>query len=300
MRTSLLFVVLLCGIVAGCRPEPAAPAVAPAPAAAPAPPQPASTPEAAVTVLVERLLARDGVGYARLALPPPLHAEVQAAWRESRSRWPLDELPLHTRLPRMLAALSAKDAEAQLNATFRRQFAGADADIDDAIRTLDQFGRQYVASAPDYTEGERDHLRQLIGAASSWALQAPLSDAARARGLFAGLTRAARDAGIDEAEDFARLGMEPTLARLSPFLGALSEGFATHYGLDLRAALASVVVERVEREGDQARVHVAYRFAGKPIRLVVPVRRVDGHWYLEGQMRDARRTLDSEQAPAKD
>ena len=293
MRTHCLLALLLCCITGGCRP--AQPPAAAAPDSTvpvrPQPPQPARTPEAAVSVLVDRLRAHDAVGYARLALPPELHAQVEAAWRDGRSHWPLDELPLESRLPRMLAALSAKDAEADLDATFKRQFAGADRDIDEAIRTLDQFGRQYVDAAPEYTAGERSHLRQLIGALSGWALQAPLSDPGRASALFATLAAAARQTGIDDAADYQALGMDASLVRIGPFLATLGQGLRQQYGLDLDAALASVHSEVIERDGDSARLRVRYRFAGKPIEVMVPVRRVAGRWYLEGQMRDARRSL---------
>lgn len=300
MRTLRLFAILLCCVIgSGCRREPPLPQATATAPVRPAPPQPARTPEAAVTVLVERLRARDGVGYARLALPPPLHARVEAAWREGRSHWPLDELPLESRLPRMLAALSASNAEADLDATFDRQFAGADADIDDAIRSLDQFGRQYVDAAPDYTAAERSHLRQLIGAMSSWAQQAPLSDPARARPFFARLAQAARRTGIDGADDYAQLGMQTTLERLAPFLGTLADAFAEQYGLDLDAALASVRTQVVERRGDHARVEVDYVFAGTPVKIVIPVTEVDGAWYLDGQMRDAARSLESMTADAR-
>ncbi len=69
----------------------------------------------------------------------------------------------------MLASLQEKNALANFKATFRRQFAGADRDIDLAIRTLAQFGGQYVQKEAGYSKDERDHVVQTIAALSSWA-----------------------------------------------------------------------------------------------------------------------------------
>jgi hypothetical protein len=42
----------------------------------------------AVYLLRDRLLARDGAGFARLAVPPALHGEPLTAGALGRSRWP--------------------------------------------------------------------------------------------------------------------------------------------------------------------------------------------------------------------
>ena len=104
-----LLVALLCiGLPACERDAPSGTAIGVA--ARPAP-QAARKPVDAVHVLRDRLLARDGAGFARLAVPPALHARLQEDWKAGHTRWPLDELPLDARLPKMLAALQEKNAE---------------------------------------------------------------------------------------------------------------------------------------------------------------------------------------------
>ena len=139
------------------------------------PAQAARKPVDAVNVLRDRLLARDGAGFARLSVPPALHAELVQGWQQGHSRWPLDELPLDAKIPKMLASLQEKNAESKLMATFRRQFAGADRDIDQAIRTLVLFGGEYVQKEADYTPEEREHVAQALVAVGDWARAAPLS-----------------------------------------------------------------------------------------------------------------------------
>lgn len=246
--------------------------------------RPAATrPADAVYLLRDRLLARDGAGFAQVAVPPALHGALEQAWRAGQSRWPLDELPLDARLPRMLAALQAPGADKALLLTFRQQFAGADADIDQAIRTLMVFGEEYAQADPDSSAAERDHSRQAIAALGGWALQAPLSDPKRAQRFFPVLAAAAVRSGIDGragATEFSRLGMTQSLNRLSPFLATLLAQLRQQYGLDLDAALRSVHVSLIQQTGDQASLRLRYRLAGRQIDTIVPVVRVDGHWYL--------------------
>ena len=276
-----LLVALLCiGLPACERDAPSGTAIGVA--ARPAP-QAARKPVDAVHVLRDRLLARDGAGFARLAVPPGLHARLASGWSAGRTRWPLGELPLDARLPKMLAALQQKDAQSTLIATFDHHFKGADRDIDQTIRTLVVFGGEYVQKAPDYTAAEREHVVQAIAAIGDWAVAAPLSDPARARRFFTALVAAAQRSGIDGRAGnaaFARLGMDDSLRRLSPFLATLVAQLRDQYGLDLDASLRGLDVRLLEQTGDSARLRLRYTLAGRPIDAIVPVVRIDGHWYL--------------------
>ncbi len=277
---------LLCiaALLAGCQPRPATPgAPAESRQARALPPQPARRPVDAVHVLRDRLLARDGLGFARLAVPPALFDRVEQAWRRGGSRWPLDELPLDSRIPRMLAALQAPGAEKALMATFRGQFANADGDIDQAIRALAVFGGEFVQTDPGYSGHEREHISQAIAAASHWATRAPLADPARADPFFAALAAAARRTGIPATQGeklYPSLGMAQTLNRLTPFFATLIDQLRRQYGLDLDAAMRSMQATLVQQTGDSARLRVRYALAGRPIDAVVPVVRIDGRWYL--------------------
>ena len=283
---------LLAALLAGCQRDdaPASPiAVAPTARVAPA-----QRPVDAVLLLRDRLLARDGAGFARLAVPPGLHARLASGWSAGRTRWPLDELPLDARLPKMLAALQEKNAESKLMATFRRQFAGADRDIDQAIRTLVLFGGEYAQKEADYSAEEREHVAQAIAALGDWALQAPLSDPKRAQPLFAALVAAAQRSGIDGKAGnaaYARLGMEASLNRLSPFLATLLAQLRLQYGLDIDASLRGMDARLLEQTGDSARLRLQYSLGSREIDAIVPAVRIDGHWYLADFVHHAEASL---------
>ena len=248
------------------------------------------TPSAVVRTLATRLQAGDLAGYARTAVPPALHAELEAAWREDRTRWPLSELPFAAKFPPLLSAFAAEDAEASLLAAFDRQFAGADRELDAAAESLSVFGVQYVQSEGEFSDAERVHYAQAIEALGAWARAAPLSDRTRAATSIRRLASAARATGLDEPADFTALGMEGSLERLQPFMAAMLRTLAD-YGLDLSATAQGMQVEPVSQEGDLATVRVAYPLAGRTVTTELQLERIDGRWYPSDSLRNARASL---------
>ncbi|WP_242111930.1 hypothetical protein [Luteimonas aquatica] len=276
-RLALVALLLACG---ACR-QPSAPA--PAQAAAPG----AERPAQAVSLLTRHLRDNDLAAFARDAVPADLHAQLDAAWREGRTRWPLDALPLGERVPQMLGALARPGAEARLGADFDRQFARADAELKSTAATLGLFTAQYLRNEGDFSESEREHYAQLVVAATRWAQAAPLSDPQRARAAIAQLAAAARQTGLASDADFALLGLQDSLRRLSGFSLACKQVLAG-YGLDLDAGLGALDASLQSQTGDSALVRMRYRFAGEPIDAIVRVERIEGRWYVSDFLRQAR------------
>ena len=282
-----LLLACLCTLAAAaCRQGPESPA-AQAPAAQA---NGAASPADAVRLLTGHLRANALDAYARDAIPPALYAQMDTAWREGRTRWPLDELPLGERLPDVLAALANPGSEAHWNRVFDRQFANADREIDSTAATLGLFGVQYVANEGDFSESERDHYTQIITAISRWAQSAPLADAGRAHAAIPALVAAARQTGLASEADFTRLGMDESLRRMTPFAAAAKQVLAG-YGLDLDAGLGALDASLQSQTGDTAKVRMRYLLAGQAIDTVVEVERHDGRWYLSDVLRHARAAL---------
>jgi len=262
--------------VAGCE-------RAPAPAVAPTPTQPAQ----AVEQLIQDLRRNDFVAFARHSVPPALHARLDQAWNEGRTRWPLTELPLDDRLPAFITALAAPGAEKQLLTTYNRQFSGAGAELRSAASTLGLFATQYLHKEGDYSADERAHYAQLVAALSRWGQKAPLGDPQRARRAIPQLVAAARQTGLAGGDDtFRQLGMQRSLERFGPFFGRFKQVLQT-YGLDVDADLASAKATLIEADGDRARVRLIYTLAGQKIEAQLAVERHDGHWYLSDALRHA-------------
>jgi hypothetical protein len=90
--------------------------------------------------------------------------------------------------------------------------------------------------------------------------------------------------------------MADSLARMGPFLGAAKQALKP-YGLDLDAAFAGMQADLAAQTGDTAQVRLRYTLGRDPIDAIVPVRRVDGRWYLDDLLRDAEASLRPVQAP---
>lgn len=275
LATLLLFALLA---VSACKREPAELAGA------------ASEPAAAVRQLAQHVQANDLVGFARAAVPPAQYAQLEIAWRENRSRWPLTELPLEDKLAPMLAVLAAKDSERRLQRQFDSQFARQDRDLKAAARSLGLFGVQYVKNEGVYTAEERDHYAQIIRALSEWAEEAPLGDPQRARATITRLAAAARETNLASEQDLAAAGMEGSLRQLSPFF-AEAKAVLHDYGLPLDASLADLRTGLVEQKGDKATVRIHYPLAGREIDTVASLERHEGHWYLSDYLRHVEQVL---------
>lgn len=279
---SLACLLLTCALVACAR--------TPVPAPATPPPQAATRPAQAVQLLTRHLRANDLGAFARDAVPPALHAQLQAAWREGRTRWPLDELPFDKRLPGLMTTLAAPGAEARLQQGFDHQFAGAGMQIHGAAASLGLFGAQYIQREGDFSDDERQHYAQLIQATSRWGTRAPLADRGRAQRAIVDLSAAARQSGLAAPADFRRLGMDASLQRMGAFAAVFKQALA-RYGLDLDGSLDAMRVTLQQQTGDTARVRMQYPFAGQDIDTVVAVERIDGRWYLSDYLRHARRAV---------
>jgi len=247
---------------------------------------PPAMPVQAVQQLVDDLQRDDLAAYARHAVPPELHARLEAAWAQGRTLWPLTELPLEQKFQGFLTALAEPRSEQKLLATYRRQFAGADTEIRTAATTLGLFTAQYVANESAYSEPERDHYRQLIAALTHWGQRAPLGDPVRARRMVPQITLAARATGLGGRDGLRQAGMERSLQRLGPFFVRLEQGLA-QYGLDFDKALSGMQVTLAGQTGDQARVRLQYTLAGQPIDAFVLMERRAGRWYLTDLLRRA-------------
>jgi hypothetical protein len=247
----------------------------------------ASEPAAEVRLLAAHLRDNDLNAFVHAALPPELQAPLQQAWREDRTRWPLDELPFGERVPGIVQTLAAPKAEQQLRRSFDRQFANANGDIRSTATGLGLFGVKFVQSDAALSDEERAHYIQLIDVLSAWAKTAKLGDPQRARRSIAQLTAAARRSGLTHPDDFGRYGMEDSLRRLGPVFGSWKT-VLEQYGLDLDRSLEELTATLESQQGDSARVRMRYPLGGQTIDTVVALERVGTRWYLRDYLRHAR------------
>jgi len=241
--------------------------------------------EDAVRTLNTHLINNDLAAFARTALPPELHAELGEAWKAGHTRWPLDEFPLSTRYPDVLAALSAEDARTELLAVFDQQLAGAERDLRQSARLMSAFMVQFIQHQGHdlYSENERAHYSQLIMAAGQWAAAAPLADRERAGQALDLVIPAARKAALGSDAAFIEAGMDESLRRMTPVMVAFKQALAL-YGLEIDALLADARVQTF----NQSEVELRYRLGAHEITAIIPVEQIDGRWYVSDFVRRVR------------
>lgn len=249
-----------------------------------------AAPAAAAHQFVVHLRGNDLVGYAQAMVTPAQYRELETAWREGRSRWPLTELPLSDELPALLAVLSRPNAEKTLQKDFDTQIAGQATGVRQAAQSLGMFGVQYLRNQSSYTPEQRAHYVQLVTALSQWGAAAPLTDRARAQKAIAELVAAARKTGLDSEAALRETGMEESLRRLGPFFGSFKAVLAS-YGLPLDTSLDELRSGLVSQQSDEAQVRIQYPLAGAEIDTTSSLIRLDGHWYLRQTQDEVARLL---------
>ena len=63
------------------------------------------------------------------------------------------------------------------------------------------------------------------------------------------------------------------------------------YGLDAGASLRGMQARLLDQTGDTARLRLRYTLGGTELDAIVPVVRIDGHWYLADFVRRAEASL---------
>jgi len=239
---------------------------------------PVSEPAAAIHHLAEHLRNDDLSAYAKAAVPARQYAELEQAWAQGYSRWPLTEFPLSEHLPDLLASLSEENASDQLKTAFRTQIAGEAEGVRSTAHFIGLWARLYLRQHEAYTPTERAHYQQIVTALIDWVQIAPITDPWRANSAIARLTAAARSTALSSDEALQKTGMSLSLVRLRPSFSAFKYALA-EYGLSLNDTLAGVRTELIQQLDNQATVRVRYPLAGQNIDFQVKMERRNGRWY---------------------
>lgn len=257
----------------------------------------ADTPEAAVTLMIDALRSDALETIPCRSVPPAMQDKLELAWREDRSRWPISELPLSSKLPAILTALNGPAAETKLRLAFDHQFAGQTAELQSAARGLGLFAVRYIQKESSYQPDQRAHYANLIVALSDWSSHAPLGDRTLGHQAVALLVAGANASSLHDDAGLHAAGMRGSLRGLTPLYRSAKQAL-TLYGLSLDDVLSSAQTTLKDRDGDHARVHVHYLVHGEPVDSDIAVERRDDHWYLGGMLADAEQVLAVPAIPA--
>lgn len=276
---ALLAVVLS---LAACRKDP--------PEAAKAP----GDPVAAVEGLAKALRGNDLVRYSRLSLPPELHARTEALWnRRVAQAEPVTDADADE-YDKMMARLTAPNAEAELNRDLKPKLAKLETEISGQWPLMQAttliFLNAAIQANTDLSAVEKTHANDVAAALVAWAQPALFTDRARARTAVSSVVETANALALPTLAQARALPMMPAMEKGGIALAGVKQ-VAKAYDLDLDRALDGVRAELVSAQGDSAQVRVSYPLLDKTVSFEMAlVRRGDG-WYSAQAVADAEAEL---------
>ena len=251
-------------------------------------------PVAAVKGLAEALHDNDLVRYWRLTLPPALQKAVQARWKARLATAPPPTEQQEKDYARMMARLTAPDAEAKLYRSLDPKLKKLETEIGSQWpmmqTTAGIFIKGIIQANDKLSPAEKEHAKAVGIAVLDWAQPAVITDRARARQAITVMTETARELDLPTLAQARALELIPALEKFDIALkGGKKLGLI--YGVDVDAALANVDVKLVAASGDSATTEVSYPLLGRTVSFQMELLRRDGRWYSADAVRDAEADL---------
>jgi hypothetical protein len=251
-------------------------------------------PVAAVQGLAQALHDNDLVRYWRLSMPPALQKQMQARWKAKLATAQPPTAQQEKDYARMMARLTAPDAEAKLYKSLDSKLKKLEAEIGSQWpmmqTTAGIFIKGIIQANDKLSPAEKEHAKSVGTAVVDWAQPAVITDRARARKAITVMSATARELALPTLAQARSLELVPALEKFGVALkGAKKLGLV--YGLDADAALANVDVKLVAASGDLATMQVSYPLLGRTVSFQMELIRRDGRGYSAEAVRDAEAEL---------
>lgn len=251
-------------------------------------------PVAAVKGLAQALRDNDLVRYWRLSMPPVLQKQVEARWKTRLATAPAPTEQQQKDYARMMARLTAPDAEAKLYRSLDPKLKKLETEIGSQWpmmqTTAGIFIKGIIQANDKLSPAEKDHAQAVGLAVLDWAQPAVFTDRARARQAITVMVSTARELALPTLAQARALELVPALEKFGVALkGAKKLGLV--YGVDTDAALDAVDVKLVAAHDDIATMAVSYPLLGKTVSFQMDMIRRDNRWYSADAVHDAETEL---------
>jgi hypothetical protein len=251
-------------------------------------------PVAAVEALAQALRDNDLVRYSSLSLPPELHARSEALWnRRVAQAEPVDDADA-AEYDKMMARLTAPNAEAELTRDLEPKLAKLEAEISGQWPIMQATALIFLNAAiqanTELSSEEKTHSNEVVAALMAWAQPSLFTDRARARVAVSALVDTANALALPTLAQARALEMVPAMEKGSVALAGIKK-LTQAYDLDLDRALDGVQAELVSASGDSAQVKVSYPLLEKTVSFEMEMVRVGDGWYSAQSVRDAEAEL---------
>ncbi|MBW8368250.1 MAG: hypothetical protein K0M70_10370 [Arenimonas sp.] len=251
-------------------------------------------PVAAVEGLAQALRDNDLLRYSRLSLPPELHARTEALWNDRVAQAdPVADADA-AEYDKMMARLTAPDAEAELNRDLEPKLAKLEAEIAGQWPLMQATALIFVNAAiqanTDLSAEDKTHASEVVAGLMAWAQPELFTDRARARAAVAALVDTANALDLPTLAQARALPMVPAMEKGGIALAGVKQ-VAKAYDLDLDRALDGVRAELVSAQGDRAQVKVRYPLLDKTVSFEMAMLRRGDSWYSAQAVADAEAEL---------
>lgn len=270
----------------------------------PEPVQAAGDPVAAVQGLAQALRDNDLVRYSRLSLPPELHARSEALWNQRVAEAEPVQDEDAQQYDRMMAKLTAPDAEAQLQRELEPHLARFEAEIGGQWPMMQATAAIFLNAAiqanAELTAGEKAHATDVISSLLAWAQPALFTDRTRAAEAISVLVDTAGELDLPTLAEVRALPWTPAMEKGGVAMAGVKSALKA-YDLDLDRSLDGVQAELLSAQGDSARVKVSYPLLDRTVSFEMEMLRRDDAWYSAEAIRQAEAELaeaDALAAPA--
>ncbi len=251
-------------------------------------------PVAAVKGLAAAVRDNDLVRYSKLSVPPALHQQLEARWKQELATAPAPTDAERRKFDQMMARLTEPGAEAKLVKATENKLKRFEAEINGQWplmkATLAIFATGMIKANRELGSANKAHAGALSAALLDALEPKRLTDRALARQAVATVVTTARALEVKTLEDTRHLEMLPALEKAGIVLKGLKQ-LGKVYGIDADAALAGVEASVESVDGDTATMKVRYPLNGQSIEFEMQLLRIDGRWYDADAVRAAEAKL---------
>jgi len=288
-RRHALLPVLAAFVLAGChgKDDPAQPG--------------GSTPVAAVESSVTLLKKGDLAGLWKHALPPADYATLRADWSKRDPNQPPISEQDRARFNEALQKFTAPDSEQKLYAELEPQLTRMEQQYKDQLPVLISMGdalvKRGIAQSTTLDAQQKTQANAVIDVLAPWAQKTPWFDQAKAKQAVHVAVTTVRQLDLKSPEALRAMDFDTAMKKYATGYDGAKQLLAI-YGLSVDDTLDSIKLSELENKDGHARVKIDYTLLGKPLSTETAMVQVDGRWYSESMLENARRSHQDQGQPA--
>ena len=260
-----------------------------------------STPVAAVQSSVDLLKAGDIAGLWKHALPPAEYAQLRSDWTQHDPDQPPITGQDRARFDETLQKFTAPDAEQKLYAELQPKLEQMEQQYKDQLPVLismgDALAKRGIAQSDKLDSTQKTQANAVVDVLSPWAQKTPWFDQAKAKQAVHVAVTSVRQLDLKSPEALRAMDFDTAMKKYAVGYAGARQLLAI-YGLSVDDTLDSIKLSELENKNGHARVKIDYTLLGKPLSTETAMVQVDGRWYSETMLENARKSHQQRSQPA--